>query len=86
MSSIKLTFNNEEVMVKMYDNPTSKDFLMLLPLSLMYLLAANHQLEISLIIGLIKLGKIEFGIEKLASIKGTVTIEKLNKLSETGGI
>lgn len=31
---IKLTFNNEEVIVKMYDNPTSRDFLKLLPLAL----------------------------------------------------
>ena len=28
---IKLTFNNEEVVVRMYDNPTSRDFLTLLP-------------------------------------------------------
>ena len=31
---IKLTFNNEEVIVNMYDNPTSRDFLTLLPLTL----------------------------------------------------
>ena len=31
---IKLTFNNEEVIVKMHDNPTSKDFLETLPLTL----------------------------------------------------
>lgn len=31
---IKLTFNKEEVIVKMYDNPTSRDFLTLLPLKL----------------------------------------------------
>ncbi|SHF52267.1 hypothetical protein SAMN02745133_02878 [Desulforamulus putei DSM 12395] len=31
---IKLTFDNEEVIVKMYDNPTSRDFLTLLPLTL----------------------------------------------------
>src|SRR4051794_22869797 len=33
---IKLTFNNEEVIVNMYDNPTSKDFLSLLPLTLTF--------------------------------------------------
>jgi hypothetical protein len=33
---IKLTFNNEEVIVKMDDNPTSKDFLSLLPLTLTF--------------------------------------------------
>ena len=31
---IKLTFNNEEVIVKMFDNPTSRDFLTLLPLTI----------------------------------------------------
>jgi hypothetical protein len=31
---IKLTFNNEEVMVKMHDNLTSRDLLTLLPLTL----------------------------------------------------
>jgi hypothetical protein len=36
MSSIKLTFNNEIVIVKMHDNPTSKDFLLLLPLTLTF--------------------------------------------------
>lgn len=30
---IKLTFNNEEVIVKMYDNPTTRDFLTVLPLT-----------------------------------------------------
>ncbi|MGG3640848.1 cyclophilin-like fold protein [Bacillus gobiensis] len=30
---IKLTFNNEEVIVNMYDNPTSRDFLAQLPLT-----------------------------------------------------
>lgn len=33
---IKLTFNNEEVIVKMYDNPSSRDFLTSLPLSLTF--------------------------------------------------
>ena len=33
---IKLTFNNEEVIVNMDDNPTSKDFLSLLPLTLTF--------------------------------------------------
>ncbi|WP_311439566.1 cyclophilin-like fold protein [Mesobacillus foraminis] len=31
---IKLSFNNEEVVVNMLDNPTSRDFLSLLPLKL----------------------------------------------------
>ena len=31
---IKLTFNSEEVIIKMHDNPTSRDFLALLPLTL----------------------------------------------------
>lgn len=30
---IKMTFNNEEVMVRMHDNPTTRDFLALLPLT-----------------------------------------------------
>ncbi|WP_461673338.1 cyclophilin-like fold protein [Priestia megaterium] len=30
---IKLTFNNKEVLVRMYDNPVSKDFLARLPLT-----------------------------------------------------
>ena len=33
---IKLSFDNEEVIVKMYDNPTSRDFLTLLPLTLTF--------------------------------------------------
>lgn len=33
---IKLTFDNEEVIVKMYDNPTSRDFLTVLPLTLTF--------------------------------------------------
>jgi len=33
---IKLTFNNEEVIVKMNDNPTSRDFMSLLPLTLTF--------------------------------------------------
>ena len=32
--NITLTFNNEKVIVKMYDNPTTRDFLTLLPLTL----------------------------------------------------
>lgn len=31
---VKLTFNNEEVIVNMYDNPTSRDFLSQLPLTI----------------------------------------------------
>ncbi|MFP3126483.1 cyclophilin-like fold protein [Ectobacillus funiculus] len=116
MSIIKSTIDDEEVMVKMYDNPTSKDFLTLLPLSLKFEDYAGTE-KISNLpkrlstetapsgskpsVGdftyyspwgnlaifyrdfdfanrLIKLGKIESGIEKIASIKGTVTIEKMN--------
>ncbi|WP_211251533.1 cyclophilin-like fold protein [Methanolacinia paynteri] len=33
---IKLSFDNDEVIVKMYDNPTSRDFLTLLPLTLTF--------------------------------------------------
>jgi hypothetical protein len=33
---IKLSFNNEKVIVNMYDNPTSRDFLTLLPLTLTF--------------------------------------------------
>ncbi|RDZ11296.1 hypothetical protein C3744_21910 [Priestia megaterium] len=33
---IKLTFNNKEVFVRMYDNPTSKDFLAQLPLTITF--------------------------------------------------
>ena len=33
---VKLTFNNEEVIVKMYDNPTSREFLKNLPLTLTF--------------------------------------------------
>lgn len=33
---IKLTFNNEEVIVNMYDNPTNKDFMERLPLTLTF--------------------------------------------------
>ncbi|MED1203912.1 cyclophilin-like fold protein [Heyndrickxia acidicola] len=36
MSSIKMSFHNEEVIVKMYDTPTSEDFLSLLPLTLTF--------------------------------------------------
>lgn len=31
---VKMTFNNEDVIVNMYDNPTSRDFLTQLPLTL----------------------------------------------------
>ncbi|MGO4275582.1 cyclophilin-like fold protein, partial [Paenibacillus sp. TAF58] len=33
---IKLTFNNEEFIVKMYDNPTSREFSSRLPLTLTF--------------------------------------------------
>ncbi|MDP9750073.1 MULTISPECIES: cyclophilin-like fold protein [Thermoanaerobacter] len=116
---IKLTFNNEEVIVKMYDHPTSRDFLTLLPLTLTFRDYAGAE-KISELpkrlstkdapsgsdpsvgdfayyspwgnlaifyrdsgyaSGLIILGKIESGMEKLARINGdfTVTIELLEQ-------
>ncbi|WP_430120951.1 cyclophilin-like fold protein [Paenibacillus solani] len=33
---IKMTFNNEEFIIKMYDNPTSRDFMSRLPLTLTF--------------------------------------------------
>jgi hypothetical protein len=115
---IKLTFNNEEVIVNMYDNPTSKDFLSLLPLTLTFedyagtekISYPSNKLSTeeapsgidpaigdftyyapwgNLAIfykdfgysnGLIKLGKIESGIEKLENLNGdfTVIIEKMD--------
>ncbi len=112
-TKIKLSFNNEEVIVKMNDTATSRDFLMLLPLTLKfedyaetekisYLprklltqdapsgsdpslgdfdlyapwgnLAIFHK-DSGYASGLIVLGKIESGIEKLAGIKGDFTVE-----------
>ncbi|MCQ6268853.1 cyclophilin-like fold protein [Fictibacillus sp. WQ 8-8] len=118
MSSIKMTFNNEEVIVKMDINPTSKEFLSLLPLTLKFEDYAGTEKisnlpkkltkedapsgcdasvgdftyyspwgnlaifyrDFGFASGLIKLGKIESGIEKLASKKGnfTGTIEKID--------
>lgn len=118
MSSIKLRFKNEEVKVKMYDNPTSSDFISLLPLTLTFEEYAGTEKisylpkkltqedapsgcdasvgdftyyspwgnlaifyrDFGFANGLIQLGKIESGIEKLASMKGnfTVTIEKID--------
>jgi hypothetical protein len=115
---IKLTFNNEEVIVNMDDNPTSKDFLSLLPLTLTFedyagtekISYPSNKLSTeeapsgidpsvgdftyyapwgNLAIfykdfgysnGLIKLGKIESGIEKLENLNGdfTVIIEKID--------
>lgn len=115
---IKLTFNHEEIIVKMYDIPTSRDFLSLLPLTLTFEDYARTE-KISRLVkrlstedapsgsqpsvgdltyyspwgnlaifykdfgyanGLITLGKIESGIEKLASMKNdfTITIERLD--------
>lgn len=104
---IQLAFNNENVIVKLHDNPTSKDFLALLPLTLKledyagtekisYLprklstegapsgsdpsvgdftyyapwgnLAIFYK-DFGYSNGLIILGKVESGIEKLASLK-----------------
>lgn len=115
---IKLTFNNEEVIVNMDDNPTSKDFLSFLPLTLTFedyagtekISYPSNKLSTeeapsgidptigdftyfapwgNLAIfykdfgysnGLIKLGKIESGIEKLENLNGdfTVIIEKMD--------
>lgn len=117
-TKIKLTFNNQEVIVNMYDSPTSKDFLTLLPITLNFedyagtekiaylskklstqdapsgsdpsvgdftLYAPWGNLAIfykdfGYANGLIILGKIESGIEKLANIRDdfTVKIEKIN--------
>jgi hypothetical protein len=117
MSRIKMAFNNEEIIVNLYDNPTSKDFLSLLPLTLTFEDYARTEKisnlpkrlskeeapsgckpsvgdftyyspwgnlaifyrEFGFASGLIKLGKIEFGIEKIAGVKGnfTVNIEKI---------
>ncbi|MCM3791540.1 cyclophilin-like fold protein [Domibacillus indicus] len=115
---VKLTFNNEAVIVNMYDNPASRDFLSQLPLTITledyaqtekisYLskklttekapsgsepsagdftyyapwgnLAIFYK-DFGYSTGLIKLGKIESGIEKLESIQGnfTVQIEEIN--------
>lgn len=115
---IILTFNDEEVIVKMYENSTSKDFLTQLPLTLTFedfggfeklsypperlitegapsgykplrgdfayyspwgnvtMFYKDHRFSD----GLIQLGEIESGVEKLESISGdfTVTIEKMN--------
>lgn len=115
---VKLTFDNEEVIVNMYDNPTSRDFIAKLPLTttfedfagtekISYLpkklstekatagsdpsvgdftyyapwgnLAIFYK-DFGYSNGLIKLGRIETGVEKLHSINGnfTVKIEKID--------
>ncbi|WNS78582.1 cyclophilin-like fold protein [Domibacillus sp. DTU_2020_1001157_1_SI_ALB_TIR_016] len=117
-AKVKLTFSNEEVLVNMYDNPTSRDFLSQLPLTITledyaqtekisYLskklstekassgseplagdftyyaprgnLAIFYK-DFGYSNGLIKLGKIESGVEKFESIKDnfTVQIEKID--------
>ncbi|MCT9852205.1 cyclophilin-like fold protein [Priestia megaterium] len=115
---IKLTFNKEEVFIRMYDNPTSRDFLERLPLTLTFedyagtekisypsnkLSTEEAPLGIDPTVGdftyyapwgnlaiyykdfgyskgLIKLGKIESGVEKLQDINSdfTVTIEQVD--------
>lgn len=115
---IKLTFNNQEVIVNMDDNPTSKDFLSLLPLTLTFEDYAGtekisypsdklsteeapsgidpavgdftyyapwgnlaiYYKDFGYSNGLIKLGEIESGIEKLENLNGdfTVKIEKMD--------
>ncbi|CQR72193.1 hypothetical protein SOV_10340 [Sporomusa ovata DSM 2662] len=114
---VKLTFNDAEIIVKLYDNPTSRDFLTLLPLTIKvedyagtekisYLpkklttqeapagsdpavgdftyyspwgnLAIFYK-DFGYANGLIILGKIESGIEKLANIKGNTTV-KMEKI------
>lgn len=117
-SRIKLTFNDDEVIVKLYDNSTSRDFLKLLPLTTtLEDFAGSEKISIiskrlstedastgsdpsvgdfayyspwgNMVIyykdagyanGVIKLGKIESGVEKLGSINGnfTVKIEKID--------
>ncbi|MGG3498075.1 cyclophilin-like fold protein [Peribacillus simplex] len=115
---VKLTCNNEKVIVKLYDNPTSRDFFDQLPLTVTFKDYANIE-KISVLDqrlttkdapsgsdpsvgdfayfspwgnitlfygyhglsnGLIKLGKIESGVEKLKSINDDfkVTIENLD--------
>ena len=116
---IKLSFNNEEVTVNMIDNPTSRDFMKRLPITLTFEDYAGTEkisrLEKALSTedapsgtdpfvgdftyyspwgnlavfyrdfgysnGLVKLGYIETGVEKLAKIKGnfTVTIEQVQE-------
>lgn len=110
---VKLTFNNEEVIVNMYDSPTSRDFLSQLPLTVTledhagtekvsYLskklstekapsgsdpsvgdfayyapwgnLAIFYR-DFTYSNGLIKLGKIESGVEKLESLVGNFTVQ-----------
>lgn len=114
---IKLSFNGEEILVKTYDNPTSQDFISLLPMSLTFQdyagtekvsdlprslstenapagfdpnvgdltlyapwgnLAIFYQ-DFGYSNGLISLGKIESGIEKLKAMSGSfdVLIEKV---------
>ncbi|MGY5343570.1 cyclophilin-like fold protein [Paenibacillus glucanolyticus] len=115
---IKLTIKDEEVIVNMYNNPTSKDFLSLLPLTLTFedyagtekISYPSNKLSTeeapsgsdptigdftyyapwgNLAIfyndfgysnGLIKIGKIEYGIENIGNISGdfTVKIEKMD--------
>ena len=109
---IKLIFNNEEVTVSMHDNPTSRDFIKQLPITLTFEDYAGTEkisrLEKTLSTedapsgtdpsvgdftyyspwgnlaifyrdfgyskGLVKLGHIETGIEKLAKISGNFTV------------
>lgn len=115
---IKMNFKNEEVIVKMYDNSSSRDFVSLLPLTLMFEDYARTEKitylprelstkdapsgsnpsvgdftyyspwgnlaifykDFGYASGLIKLGHIESGIDKLANMKGKfeVTIEKID--------
>ena len=115
---IKLSFNNDEVIVNMYDNPTSRDLLERLPLTLTFEEFGGFEklgvLEESLStadapsgstpsvgdfayfspwenitvfyedwrysVGLVKLGKIDSGAEKFASISDDfiVTVEKVD--------
>jgi hypothetical protein len=109
---IKLMFNNEEVIVNMYDNPTSRDFLTKLPLTITledyagtekisYLSKklsteeapsgsdpsigdfayyapwgnlAIYYKDFGYSNGLIKLGKIESGLENLETMKENFTV------------
>ncbi|AEI41705.1 cyclophilin-like fold protein [Paenibacillus mucilaginosus] len=116
---IKMSFHNQEVIVKMDDHPTSRDFINQLPLTLTFEDYAGTE-KISMLTrrlntesapsgfdpaagdftyyspwgnlalfyrdfgyssGLIKLGHIESGREKLADLNGEVTLQRV----ETGG-
>lgn len=117
MARIRLTFEGEEVIVNMYDNPTTRDFMTILPLTLTFNDFANAEKVSTLprnlstedapegldpsigdftlyapwsglaifyedmpyATGLVPMGQIDSGIEKLANMNDDfmVTIEKI---------